>query len=87
MLVSPPGARVHTPTDLNKPEANAESFDADGFYKTGDVGYVDEAGLFYVVDRVKELIKVKGFQVPPETPPSVSLRRHSLALGLPEGVP
>ena len=50
---------------LNKPEANKESFDEEGFYKTGDVGYVDDAGLYYVVDRVKELIKVKGFQVPP----------------------
>ena len=50
---------------LNRPSANAESFDSEGFYRTGDVGYVDEAGLYYVVDRVKELIKVKGFQVPP----------------------
>jgi len=50
---------------LNKPEATADSFDADGFYKTGDVGYVDGDGLYYVVDRVKELIKVKGYQVPP----------------------
>ena len=48
---------------LNKPEATADSFDADGFYKTGDVGFVDEDGLYYVVDRVKELIKVKGYQV------------------------
>ena len=50
---------------IRRPDANAESFDADGFYKTGDIGYVDEDGLYYVVDRVKELIKVKGFQVPP----------------------
>ena len=32
---------------------------------TGDVGYADEDGFYYVVDRVKELIKVKGFQVAP----------------------
>ena len=50
---------------LGRPEATAESFDADGFYKTGDVGYVDADGLTFVVDRVKELIKVKGFQVAP----------------------
>jgi len=50
---------------LDRPDANAESFDEAGFYRTGDVGYVDDKGLYYVVDRVKELIKVKGYQVPP----------------------
>ena len=50
---------------LDRPEATRESFDAQGFYKTGDVALVDERGLFHVVDRVKELIKVKGFQVAP----------------------
>ena len=44
--------------------ATAESL-RDGWYHTGDVGYVDADGYFYVVDRVKELIKVKGFQVAP----------------------
>jgi acyl-CoA synthetase (AMP-forming)/AMP-acid ligase II len=48
-----------------RPEATRQSFDAQGFYKTGDVALVDERGLFHVVDRVKELIKVKGFQVAP----------------------
>lgn len=37
--------------------------DKDGFLHTGDIGYVDEDGFFYVVDRVKELIKCNGFQV------------------------
>ena len=52
----------------NNPKANAESFDADGFYHTGDIGYCDPATkLWYIVDRKKELIKVKAFQVaPPE---------------------
>ena len=63
---------------LNRPDANAESFDADGFYRTGDVGYVDEGGLYYVVDRVKELIKVKGFQA---RRPSPETSRPGLALG------
>jgi acyl-CoA synthetase (AMP-forming)/AMP-acid ligase II len=38
---------------------------ADGWFRTGDVGYQDENFDFYITDRVKELIKYKGFQVPP----------------------
>jgi acyl-CoA synthetase (AMP-forming)/AMP-acid ligase II len=72
---------------LNRPDANAESFDADGFYRTGDVGYVDEDGMYYIVDRVKELIKVKGFQVPPAELEAVLLGCESIAdaavIGLP----
>lgn len=40
-----------------------DDFDDEGFYKTGDVGYYDEDGYFYIVDRIKELIKYKGYQV------------------------
>lgn len=52
----------------NNPEANKASFDKDGFFRTGDIGYCDsKTKLFYIVDRKKELIKVRGFQVaPPE---------------------
>ena len=52
---------------LNNPTANQE-FDADGFYYTGDIVYCDsQTRLWYIVDRKKELIKVRGFQVaPPE---------------------
>ncbi|WOO77514.1 putative 4-coumarate--CoA ligase 1 [Vanrija pseudolonga] len=46
------------------PEANAKSFEGDWF-KTGDVGTRDEQGWYRIVDRVKELIKYKGFQVAP----------------------
>jgi len=49
---------------LELPEATAACL-RDGWFFTGDVGYVDEDGWFYIVDRVKELIKVKGFQVAP----------------------
>lgn len=50
---------------LNNPTANAETFTADGWLKTGDIGKLAKDGHFYVVDRLKELIKVKGFQVAP----------------------
>jgi acyl-CoA synthetase (AMP-forming)/AMP-acid ligase II len=50
---------------LNRPEDTAASIDRDGWYHTGDVGYVDDDGWFFIVDRTKELIKYKGMQVAP----------------------
>jgi acyl-CoA synthetase (AMP-forming)/AMP-acid ligase II len=50
---------------LNNPSATAETVDADGWLHTGDVAIVDEYGCYTVVDRVKELIKYKGYQVAP----------------------
>ncbi|MDH4277505.1 MAG: AMP-binding protein [Acidimicrobiia bacterium] len=50
---------------LNNPEATAATIDDDGWLHTGDVAVIDADGHTYIVDRVKELIKYKGFQVPP----------------------
>ncbi|WP_030165107.1 4-coumarate--CoA ligase family protein [Streptomyces sp. NRRL S-813] len=50
---------------LGRPDATAQLVDTDGWLHTGDVGHVDEDGWLFVVDRVKELIKYKGFQVAP----------------------
>jgi acyl-CoA synthetase (AMP-forming)/AMP-acid ligase II len=50
---------------LNNPDATAITLDADGYLHTGDVATVTDAGVFTIVDRVKELIKYKGYQVPP----------------------
>ena len=50
---------------LNRPEETAGCLDREGWYHTGDVGYVDEDGYFFIVDRTKELIKYKGMQVAP----------------------
>lgn len=43
-----------------------EIVDEDGWVETGDIGYFDESGFFYVVDRRKDLIKYKGCQISPK---------------------
>lgn len=50
---------------LNNPSGTANALTPDGYFKTGDVGHQDSKGNFFITDRVKELIKYKGFQVPP----------------------
>ena len=50
---------------LNLPEATESCITGDGWFRSGDVGYFDEDGCFYITDRLKELIKVKGLQVAP----------------------
>ncbi|PMD46648.1 acetyl-CoA synthetase-like protein [Hyaloscypha variabilis F] len=49
----------------NNPAATSASMTPDGFFKTGDIGYEDKDGNMWITDRVKELIKYKGFQVAP----------------------
>jgi acyl-CoA synthetase (AMP-forming)/AMP-acid ligase II len=50
---------------LNNPDATAQTIDAEGWLHTGDIGYADEDGHFFIVDRAKELIKYKGLQFAP----------------------
>ncbi|KAJ9105311.1 hypothetical protein QFC21_001679 [Naganishia friedmannii] len=45
--------------------ATRETFTSDGWYRTGDVAKIDADGYWYIVDRLKEMIKVKGYQVAP----------------------
>ncbi|KAL2927389.1 4-coumarate--CoA ligase 1 [Bienertia sinuspersici] len=50
---------------LNDPEATANTIDKEGWLHTGDIGFVDNDDEIFIVDRLKELIKYKGFQVAP----------------------
>ncbi|MDO8611867.1 MAG: AMP-binding protein, partial [Dehalococcoidia bacterium] len=49
----------------NRPEDTAETITQDGWLRTGDIAQFDEEGYVFIVDRKKELIKYKGYQVPP----------------------
>ena len=64
---------------LNRPEATAATIDAEGWLHTGDIGYVDEDGNFFIVDRAKELIKYKGFQVAPAELEALLLSHPAIA--------
>jgi 4-coumarate--CoA ligase len=73
---------------LNAPAATALTLDEDGWLHTGDIAHVDAEGHVYVVDRLKELIKYKGFQVPPAELEALLLAHPAVAdaavIGLPD---
>ncbi|KAF2646696.1 4-coumarate-CoA ligase 2 [Massarina eburnea CBS 473.64] len=60
-------------------KATKETFDEEGFLKTGDVAVKDENGWYWIVDRKKELIKVKGFQVAPAELEALLLEHEHVA--------
>uniref|UniRef100_A0A804NUU0 4-coumarate--CoA ligase n=1 Tax=Zea mays TaxID=4577 RepID=A0A804NUU0_MAIZE len=64
---------------LNDPEATARTIDVHGWLHTGDIGYVDDDDEVFIVDRVKELIKFKGFQVPPAELEALLVAHPSIA--------
>ncbi|XP_026319426.1 4-coumarate--CoA ligase 1-like [Hyposmocoma kahamanoa] len=67
-----------------------QELDEDGFYRTGDIAYYDKEGFFYVVDRLKELIKYKAWQVAPSELESVILQHPAIkdvgVVGIPDKV-
>ena len=63
---------------LNNERATAETIDDDGWLHTGDLAQVDANGCVYIVDRLKELIKYKGYQVPPAELEAVLLSHPSI---------
>lgn len=48
---------------FSNPEATANTLDSSGWLRTGDLCYIDDDGFVFIVDRLKELIKYKGYQV------------------------
>jgi len=66
---------------LNRPEENI--IDSEGFLHTGDVGHIDNEGYFFIVDRLKELIKYKAFQIAPAELEGILLTHpHVLDVGV-----
>jgi acyl-CoA synthetase (AMP-forming)/AMP-acid ligase II len=72
---------------LNNPEATAATIDEGGWLHTGDVGIIDSDGHLTIVDRVKELIKVKGFQVAPAELEALLLTHPAIADAAVVGTP
>jgi len=64
---------------LNNDAATAATIDDEGWLHTGDIGHFDSDGFLYVVDRLKELIKYKGFQVPPAELEGIILTHPAIA--------
>jgi acyl-CoA synthetase (AMP-forming)/AMP-acid ligase II len=73
---------------LKNPKATEESFDKDGFLHTGDIGSINEEGLITILDRIKEMIKVKGIAVAPAELEDILLGHADVAdcavLGVPD---
>ena len=73
---------------LNNEAATRSTIDDDGWLHTGDIGHIDADGHLFIVDRLKELIKYKGFQVPPAELEALLLTHPQIAdaavIGLPD---
>jgi long-chain acyl-CoA synthetase len=72
----------------NRPDETAKVMTADGYFKSGDVGFMDQNGFFKIVDRKKDMILVSGFNVYPNEIEDVVARHpkvmESAAIGLPD---
>ncbi|XP_037782771.1 probable 4-coumarate--CoA ligase 3 [Penaeus monodon] len=83
-MKSDPLTRASPPPQMmagyhNNPEATKDCFDEEGWFHTGDVAVCDNDGYFSIVDRIKELIKVKGLQVSPSELEDILLRHPGVA--------
>jgi acyl-CoA synthetase (AMP-forming)/AMP-acid ligase II len=73
---------------LNNPTATASTVTEDGWLRTGDMAKIDEHGNYFIVDRLKELIKYNGYQVPPAELEALLLSHPAVAdtavIGIPD---
>lgn len=72
---------------INNKAATQQTIDADGWLHTGDIGYYDDNGEWYIVDRIKELIKYKGYQVPPAEIEAILLKHANIIDAAVIGIP
>ena len=70
-----------------RPAAQTDNFTQDGWFRTGDMGYFDENGLLFLIGRLKDVIKVDGFQVAPADLESLLLSHEAVAEAAVVGVP
>lgn len=72
----------------NRPEATAEAIDAEGWFHSGDVGYIDDDGFLFICDRLKDMVITGGENVYPAEVESVLYKHESIAevavIGLPD---
>lgn len=77
-----------TPGYWQRPEETADSFDSDGFFRTGDIGYMDQNGYIYLLDRQKDMILVSGFNVYPNEVEGAAVEHEAIidaaAIGIPD---
>ncbi|KAJ8919720.1 hypothetical protein NQ315_006248 [Exocentrus adspersus] len=81
--------RLKTPMIMNGyfGRDSSESFDAEGWLKTGDVVYYDEDGFFYVVDRIKEMLKYRSWHVAPAMVEKIVLEHPAVQRVVVVGLP
>ncbi len=77
-----------TPGYWNRPDETSKAFDSDGFLHTGDIGYVNEQGYIFILDRKKDMILVSGFNVYPNEVEAVAMEHpdvlEAAAIGVPD---
>lgn len=77
-----------TPGYWQRPDEDKLVFDADGYFRTGDIGYIDQDGYVFIKDRKKDMILVSGFNVYPNEIESVVMQHPGVqevaAIGVPD---